>query len=71
MKRVHLQCYKHCRWCGIGYHANLPKFKDGFHSAACKQAHYRAYKNYVTAKSTAAARTRGRQVTQKKRKKRV
>lgn len=40
---------KHCRWCGKSYIGSYPIDRDGFHSAACKQAHYRAYKKYVTA----------------------
>lgn len=38
----------HCRWCGQGYSAKKPRDRDGFCSRAHRQAHYRAYKNYVT-----------------------
>lgn len=41
---------KHCRWCGKAYQASQPVGKDGFCSSLCKQAHYRAYKKYVTTK---------------------
>ncbi len=40
---------KHCRWCGVEYYAKKPINRDGFCSAACKQAHHRSYKKYVTA----------------------
>lgn len=34
-----------CRWCG----KMLPRYtKSQFGSSKCKQAHYRAYKKYVT-----------------------
>lgn len=49
MKHVMTKTIKYCRWCGRSYTAAKPTDKDGFHSAACKQAHYRAYKKYVTA----------------------
>lgn len=47
--RWQLASNKHCRWCGKAYVAHKPAGKDGFHSPACKQAHYRAYRKYVTA----------------------
>lgn len=59
---------KHCRWCGKSYVAVKPVGKDGFHSKACKQAHYRAYKNYVTAKRQARSTFEPKAVTRKKRK---
>lgn len=40
---------KHCRWCGTSYRAKKPVAKDGFCTSKHKQAHYRAYKAYVTA----------------------
>lgn len=40
---------KHCRWCGQTYKAKKPTDRDGFDKPRCKQAHYRAYKKYVTA----------------------
>ena len=43
---------KHCRWCGKQYKAHIPKDRDGFCGPTCKQAHYRAYKAYVTRKKT-------------------
>jgi len=39
---------KYCRWCGKGYKGTKPNDRDGFCCAKCKQAHYRAYKKYVT-----------------------
>lgn len=60
---------KHCRWCGKAYEATKPPDRDGFCSKACKQAHYRAYKSYVTASLRARAATAGKPVTRKKRKK--
>lgn len=39
---------KHCRWCGTQYSARKPHYRDGFCCKSCKQAHYRAYKKYVT-----------------------
>lgn len=60
---------KHCRWCGILYNAAQPLNQDGFCCPAHKQAHYRAYKKYVTAKSSRRAAAGRRGVTRKKRKK--
>jgi len=45
---------KHCRWCGITYKAVKPYKQDGFCSDAHKMAHHRAYKKYVTGKSSNA-----------------
>ncbi|GAI71348.1 unnamed protein product [marine sediment metagenome] len=42
---------RHCRWCGEPYRASRPIGRDGFCTGKCKQAHYRAYKKYVTAKT--------------------
>ena len=42
---------KHCRWCQKQYYAYKPLYRDGFCSPKCKQAHYRAYKAYVTTKT--------------------
>ena len=61
---------KHCRWCGKPYMAVKPVGKDGFHLPRCKQAHYRAYKKYVTASPQRNPRLRRHPVTQKKKKKR-
>lgn len=44
---------KHCRWCGGEYYATKPVNRDGFCKLACKQAHYRAYKKYVTSRAPA------------------
>jgi len=40
--------FKHCRWCEKRYFRHQPHGRDGFCCAAHKQAHYRAYKKYVT-----------------------
>lgn len=56
---------KHCRWCRKRYYAHKPYDGDGFCSAACKQAHYRAYKKYVTAKTSNRAAAGSKQVTRK------
>ncbi len=42
---------RHCRWCGKAYSATRPIGKDGFCTSGHKQAHYRAYKKYVTRKT--------------------
>jgi len=54
MRQWQLTDQKHCRWCGKAYTATKPKGKDGFDTKACKQAHYRAFKKYVTGKRQAA-----------------
>ena len=59
---------KHCRWCGIEYYASKPPNQDGFCSPAHRQAHYRAYKNYVTAIRLAAAGSSKPRITHKKHK---
>lgn len=38
-----------CRWCGHEYKPVREGERDGFCSAACKMAHHRAWKEYVTA----------------------
>lgn len=69
MGYAHAQCSKHCRWCGMAYHAFKPFGKDGFCTTAHKQAHYRAYKKYVTSRSADVAGSQAARVTQKKRRK--
>ena len=67
MKHSGYKSNKHCRWCGMTYKACKPDYADGFCSVAHRQAHYRAYKSYVThAAWQPAARVISR-VTQKKR----
>jgi hypothetical protein len=56
---------KHCRWCGTEYYANYPNHKDGFCSVSCKQAHYRAYKRYITHTRPNQEPAARRQVTRK------
>lgn len=58
-----------CRWCGRPYTAKFPVTKPGFCRNACKQAHYRAYKKYVTARRAAASSQVKSPVTLKKPKK--
>ena len=58
MYRNYCSYDKYCRWCGKAYKAKAPIGKDGFHSNACKMAHHRAYKKYVTAKRPAGRQTR-------------
>lgn len=60
----------HCRWCGKSYYPKERLDRDGFCCPAHKQAHYRAYKKYVTSRKPAAGKGYRRPVTQKKRKKR-
>ena len=55
MVRMWIGC-KYCRWCGRKYEASKPIGRDGFCSPPCKQAHYRAYKKYVTAHVTGPGR---------------
>lgn len=38
----------YCRWCGNEYKSKKPQVRDGFCCNACKMAHQRAYKKYVT-----------------------
>jgi len=40
--------YWFCRWCGVMYNPEKQTERDGFCTDACKQAHYRAYRKYVT-----------------------
>ena len=59
---------KHCRWCGTSYNAAKPHDRDGFCCAKCKQAHYRAYKAYVTQAMAVRGQALVKPVTQKKEK---
>ncbi len=65
MKRIMSKTIKYCRWCGGSYTAARPLYKDGFCCQACKQAHHRAYKKYVTVKRQANTRTRRAQAGKK------
>ena len=61
---------RYCRWCGKAYEPKKDIGKDGFCCNACRQAHFRAYKKYVTQKAIAGDIARRSSVTrQKKRKK--
>lgn len=55
MYYAHAWYDKHCRWCQKAYHAHKPVDRDGFCCGKCKQAHYRAYKKYVTGFSAGVA----------------
>lgn len=61
---------KHCRWCQTVYSAIKPYDRDGFCTTPCKQAHYRAYKKYVTHRSTIRQHPAAPSVTPKTHKKR-
>lgn len=39
---------KICHWCGKTYNAQIGYHRRRFCGSLCKQAHYRAYKKYVT-----------------------
>lgn len=60
---------KHCRWCGVLYYACQPITGDGFCCPAHKQAHYRAYKKWVTTAKISASGLEDQRVTPKKSKK--
>lgn len=65
--------YKHvwyCRWCGITYWPQNKTERDGFCSSKHKQAHYRAYKKYVTLQAHESPGAQRYRVTAKKQKKR-
>jgi len=62
---------KHCRWCGCPYTAKKPHDKDGFCIPAHKQAHYRAYKKYVTSAAQVQDHPAARRVTHRKGKKKL
>lgn len=59
----------YCRWDQKQFRSKKPLPKGGFCSGVCKQAHYRAYKKYVTQRRAAGGPGPDRRVTQKKRKK--
>ncbi len=61
-----IKLQKYCRWCGYGYNASKPTDRDGFCKPACKQAHYRAHKAYVTARASRISRPGSKRVTRKK-----
>ena len=54
-----------CRWCGKAYKPQQQTERDGFCCTAHKQAHHRAFKNYVTAHQRSVT-IAGQPVTQKK-----
>lgn len=59
----------YCRWDGKTYKPLKKTDRDGFCCPACKQAHHRAYKKYVTLQTISKPGLAGTAVTQKKRKK--
>lgn len=59
----------YCRWCGTHYKPKEQTDRDGFCCAAHKQAHYRAYRKYVTLQAHESSRAQLLGVTPKKRKK--
>lgn len=61
---------KHCRWCGKVYFACQPVGRSGFCIPAHKQAHYRAYKKWVTGRQISPGKIRDQRVTPKKARKR-
>lgn len=66
MLSLNATSYRWCRWCGNAYKAKRPVDRDGFCKKACKQAHYRAFKKYVTVKASMLANRQDRRVTRKK-----
>ena len=60
----------YCRWDGKSYRPKQETDRDGFCSPACKQAHYRAYKKYVTQQDQKKPGAGSKRVTRKKSKKR-
>ncbi|GAH84624.1 unnamed protein product [marine sediment metagenome] len=60
----------YCRWCGTLYTPIEQTDRDGFCSSKHKQAHYRAYKKYVTLQAHESPGARVQGVTRKKQKKR-
>lgn len=59
----------YCRWCGRTYKNKGNTDRDGFCSKAHKQAHWRAYKKYVTLQTCSKSDIQSRTVTRKKSKK--
>ncbi|GAH57530.1 unnamed protein product [marine sediment metagenome] len=59
----------YCRWCSSEYKPLKETDRDGFCKGACKQAHYRAYKHYVTAVAWLISTPAAMSVTKTKRKK--
>lgn len=56
---------KHCRWCGSLYIALKLPYQDGFCCLKHKQAHYRAYKKYVTSRTSNVDINQAKPVTRK------
>jgi endogenous inhibitor of DNA gyrase (YacG/DUF329 family) len=66
MKHYSYKQPKYCRWCQAPYYATKPHNHDGFCSARCRQAHHRAYQNYVMAVHLQEAGSSKPQITHKK-----
>lgn len=60
----------YCRWDGKTYKPLQETDRDGFCCTACKQAHYRALKKYVTLQVPRGRAAAGQGITQKTLKKR-
>lgn len=58
-----------CHWCRIPYQSSKCERDARFCSPRCKQAHHRAYKNYVTAAAKLQTESQVRSVTPSKAKK--
>ena len=60
---------EHCHWCGKAFYPKKPTQTHTFCCNACKMAHHRAYKNYVTQKTRQLERGPREKVTHNDRKK--
>jgi len=58
---------KQCHWCGKEFWAENPKQRH-CPGGRCKQAHYRAYKKYVTAQARTCSDKRNAHKKRKKKK---
>ena len=58
---------KECHWCGKNFRSKNPKAKY-CPGGKCKQAHYRAYKKYVTAHVRTCSTNRNADKKRKKKK---
>ena len=63
------QATRYCRWCGKAYKPKKDIGRDGFCCIEHKQAHYRAYKKYVTQKEIREQLIEAKSNARKKRKK--
>lgn len=70
MSKWYTKYVHYCHWCGKQYAAKKDRLQARFCCKAHKQAHYRAYKKYVTLQDHKKPDAGERAVTRKKRKKR-